>query len=443
MEQEQPLATSKSLRQYWIFFNGQLISLLGSSVVQFALIWWLSVTAAVDYPGQKGLILSLAMVAGFAPFVVTTLFSGVLVDRWNRKLVIMIADTAQAIITAGLMILFYLNLVKLPYILIILALRAVAQGFQNPAVQAIIPIMVPREKLTRVNSMEFLFNGLIQLIGPVIGATLIEWLGIDQMANILWIDVITFAIAVIPVLIIHIPDITKAKREAAEKPSFKSEFMEGINFLKDNNGLLTLLVTFTVINILMAPTQVLLPLMVLDKTLLAGTAGTLALIMAFAQGGSIVASFTMGVKPLFKNNAIGVVIPQFVSYIAIIFVALMASLGNLWGVVVFLTISGITMPLMNVSSQTIWQSCVPPELQGRVMSVRMVIAWVLIPVAQLFGGILSDYIGIVNVFYIGGIIGVFYLVFAVIKTDLLVVEEKLGLTKPKVVVDTEISPVTN
>ena len=107
MEVQQPnitdLADTSSLKQYWFFFSGQIFSIFGSSVVQFAIIWWITLVSKQNYPDQTGLVLALASIAGFAPFVLTGLVSGVLVDRWNRKMVIGIADGLQAMITGVLL----------------------------------------------------------------------------------------------------------------------------------------------------------------------------------------------------------------------------------------------------------------------------------------------------------------------------------------------------
>ncbi|KKK73746.1 hypothetical protein LCGC14_2890720, partial [marine sediment metagenome] len=171
--------------------------------------------------------------------------------------------------------------------LLILAVRSVAQGFHSPATAAIIPLLVPKNKLTKVNSVENIFNSTVSLIGPIVGAVLVEVIGVENMAAILWIDIITFIIAVFPVLIISIPDITKKKREQKEN-SFSSEFKEGVSFIKNQDGLLSLLTTFTVLNIMITPVFVLLPLVIIDPSLINGNASTLAIFMVITQIGAII-----------------------------------------------------------------------------------------------------------------------------------------------------------
>ncbi|MHA2253441.1 MAG: MFS transporter [Candidatus Kariarchaeaceae archaeon] len=432
-----PTADSASLKQYWFFLSGQLLSLLGSSIVQFAMIWWIAVISQDEYPGKSGFILGLAAVLGFGPTLVTSLFAGVYVDRWNRKLVIAIADFSQAIVTAVLIVLFYLDQATLIHVLLILTLRAVAQGFHGPATEAIIPLLVPKEKLTEVNSVGFLFNGVIFLIGPVIGALLVEFFGVENLGTILLVDVFTFIAAIIPVLLIHIPDITKEKRESEDKPSFRSEFQEGVGFIREKKGLLSLLTTFTVANILGSPIFVLLPLIVLDPDLLDGNASTLAIIIAVSQVGSILGAFIMSKWMLFKNNVHGVVIGQSIFYISLFIAAASAIMGNIYGVWLAFAINGFSNPLMNVCSQTIWQSVVPLELQGRVMSVRSVIAWLFIPVSQLLAGILADFVGAVYIILVAPLFGGIFLVYAWFMTGLPIVEQTLGLESPEEMVPQE------
>ena len=428
---------NQSLRSYWFFFSGQLVSLFGSSVVQFAIIWWLTVTSQSNpkYAGQAGTILGIASFAGFFPFLMTSLFAGVLVDRWNRKIVIAIADFIQAFVTGILIILFYVDQASLPYVLIVLAIRAMAQGFHSPATQAIIPLLVPREKLTRVNSFENIFNSTINLLGPVFGALLIELFGVENLGHILWIDLITFLFAIIPTIKIFIPDITKEKRKAKET-SFKQEFGEGIGFIRKTKGLLSLLITFTVVNIVSAPVFVLIPLVIKDPELFNGGASIFAIFVALSQGGAILGGVIMARKPIFKKNAKGVAFGQSMIYVSIFMIIIGVYQVNLIILFIGAFFDGLSLPFANIPSQTIWQSVVPPDLQGRVMSVRSVIAWTMIPVSELVGGYISDQVGILNVFIGGFLIGLVFLVYAWFMTDFPRVEQILGINQDTPIAET-------
>ena len=147
-----------TFRGYLFFGAGQLVSLLGSSIAAFVIVWWITLeTGSLVY-------LSIASFLGFAPMVVLTPFAGVLVDRWNRKPLTISVDLLQAMATVALIVLFWLNVVSIWHVLALSALRSVFQAFHHPAVSALTPLMVPRDKLSRVNGLIFFFSGLINLI---------------------------------------------------------------------------------------------------------------------------------------------------------------------------------------------------------------------------------------------------------------------------------------
>jgi DHA3 family macrolide efflux protein-like MFS transporter len=194
-------ADQTTFRSYLGFFSGQQVSLLGSSVVQFAIIWWITIATE---EALVPLYLSIALIAGFAPMIVVTPFAGVLVDRLNRKVLIGLVDMLQALATVVLIILFWSGVAAVWFVFGILAFRSVCQAFHSPAVTAIVPLMVPRDKLSRINGLSYLLNGVMTMLGPVVGAVLLVFWTVDW---ILWVDPVTFMVAVIPLLLIRIPSI--------------------------------------------------------------------------------------------------------------------------------------------------------------------------------------------------------------------------------------------
>jgi DHA3 family macrolide efflux protein-like MFS transporter len=166
--------------------------------------------------------LSIAALLGFAPLVFLGPFTGVLGDRLNRKNVIMLADFGQALATIVLIVFFFLNMASIYVALGLLFVRGIFQAFHSPAVQAIVPSMVPKDKLGRVNSIESTLNGVVQLGGPVIGALLLAFARIEQ---VLWIDPITFAVAITVLIFIKIPSV----RKQVEALSFSKDIREGFS----------------------------------------------------------------------------------------------------------------------------------------------------------------------------------------------------------------------
>ena len=298
MEQTENIAypTPNSAKSYLFFLSGQIISLFGSSIVQFALVWWITITATQDpvLKNYTGLILGVAAFLAFGPMVFTFFFSGVLVDRWNRKWTIFLMDFIQAFFSTLLMLLFFINLATIPIVLVVVTLRGIAQGFHMPAEQAIIPLLVPREKFVQIDSIQKLGTSVTQMLGPVIGAVIINLFGVSQIGLILSFDAITFLIALVPLILINIPPVQR-KKEHIENPSFKNELFEGIGFIKNTKGLLALLTTFTVVNIFVTPVMTLLPLVVLGSftTDVAFGSAILAIALLFSQVGSILLSLNV------------------------------------------------------------------------------------------------------------------------------------------------------
>ncbi|UCE12363.1 MAG: MFS transporter, partial [Candidatus Heimdallarchaeota archaeon] len=292
-----------NLKGYIFFWIGQLISLLGSSIVQFAIIWWITVETSSEF------ILALSTFLGFGSTMIFTPIAGVFVDRWSRKKLIATVDCLQALATISLILSFIAGIADIFFVLTIITLRGIFQAFHGPAVQAIIPLLVPKEKLSRMNGFGYLFNGLIFMIGPLVGALLLNFFILQE---ILWLDVVTFLVAVVPTIIISIPSI-KTPKLVKEKPPFLTELSEGITFVRNQQGLLALLAVFTAANFFMQPLFVLLPLFIKDIHL--GGPEELALLFAVMQAGLIGTSLIMSIWKGFENNAHGVALGLFIMYV--------------------------------------------------------------------------------------------------------------------------------
>lgn len=402
-----------NLKGYIILWIGQLISLLGSSIVQFAIIWWITITTESEF------MLSLSFFLGFGPTVFLIPFAGVFVDRWSRKKIIATVDFLQAMVTVFLIYLFSIGLelgVLVVWVLVVITLRAFFQAFHNPAVDAIVPLLVPKEKLSRMNGLNYFFTGVIYLTGPVIGALLLE---IWFVWEVMWLDAITFLFAIFPTIIVAIPSV-KAIKITNEKPTFRKEFTEGFLFVKNKEGLLALLAVFTAANFFINPLFVLLPMFVKYNHL--GGATDLAFLMAVQQAGLIVGSIFMSSWKGFKNNANGVGIGLFIMYLGFL-ICTIAPTGNFLVIASGTGIMGFTLPVANIASQTIWQKIVPPEKMGRVMSVRRSIAQSSGPISTILSGIMAELLGIVMVFFIAVSLGLIFLGYSWLFTGFRKVEQ--------------------
>ena len=404
---------ASNLKGYLFFWSGQLTSLLGSNIVQFVLIWWITVET------ESALYLSLSAFIGFAPTILLTPVAGVLVDRLNRKGLLGSVDFLQALATVVLLFLFRFNFATVPILLGFIALRGLFQAFHTPAIQALIPIMVPRKHLNRFNSIEFFMNSIIFLIGPLIAAVLYAAFPMHQ---ILWIDFATFLAAVIPLFFIRIPKLeSELKKKEKEKGAFFKEFKEGIVFIKEKKGLLSLLSVFTAVNLFLVPLFVLLNLFVLNH---GGGEIQLSYVLAFSQVGTIVGSVLFILWKGFKKKVHGVVLGIFLSYVGYLIVTLTPT-GLFWFMGIGMLIIGFALPMANISSQTIWQTVVPKEKLGRVMSVRIAIAQMTAPVGMILSGVIAEAISIQYLFIASLILGVLALAISWFLTSVRKVEDDI------------------
>jgi len=395
-----------TFRNYLFFWAGQLVSLLGSSIAQFVIIWWITLETG------SALYLSLASFLGLAPMVILAPFAGVFVDRWNRRALIFVADFLQALATLILVFLFWLGVVSIWHILILLTIRGILQAFHSPALLAIIPLMIPKEKLSRMNGLNYLCSGAVTLVGPVVAALL---LGLWKIHQILWIDMATFIVAFIPLLMIKIPSVRKEQ----DKSSFKEEFLEGFTFIRNAKGLLPLLILATALNFLLVPLSTLLPYYVKFDHL--GEAPDLALVMAFLQGGILAGGLVMAVIKGFKKKMVAAGLSIYITFLGYALVAL-TPIREFWFMAISALIMALCVPVANVTLQTILQTVVPIKMQGRVSSVVMALASAATPLGMILSGTIVEFIRTANLFLGCAIMGILIVTLSWLFTDIKHVE---------------------
>ena len=379
------IATPTTFRSYLIFWMGQLISLLGSSIIHFVVIWWITLVT-----GDPNL-LGLTNFFGMLPLIVLSPIAGVFIDRWNRKIIILISDFMQALITFWLLLVFFFNVEEVFLVILINSLRGVCQAFHFPTIKAIIPIMIPKDKLSRMNAVDYLFSGLVHIAGPAIGAVLNRLFSIHM---ILWVDIITFFIAVIPLIMIKIPHVSESKGKR-ESFSFFKDLKMGFRVLKEVPGLLILVIFISVINFLGQPFGVLLPLLV--NSVHFGDELDLAFIMVLMQIGMISGAVITSLKKDWKNRVFlitGCVLLSVVGYA----LSAIAPIGAFYIIGIGGLIRAGMTPLINTNFLTIIQLHVPPEKQGKVMSIVVSLAWAVIPPGSLVAGFLGGVMGIVPLY---------------------------------------------
>ncbi|MHA1356119.1 MAG: MFS transporter [Candidatus Heimdallarchaeota archaeon] len=376
----------KTFKQYLFLFSGQQISMLGSSIVSFAIIWWLTITT------QSEMMLGVASLVSLGPYVLVAPFSGMLADKFNRKTILIIVDAFQAIVTVTLSILFLTNHVSTAIIFVILGLRGTAQAFQAPVSMSIAPTMVPKKQLSRMNGLSYLFSGLINIVGPAIGAALFVIPGIN-LGMVLWVDLITFVIAIIPLIIVKIPSVVKPEEEeeGQVKESFIMQMTEGFTALKNIKGMLALLFGAMTVNFFMSPLMALLPLFV--NKVHGGTEVNYALVIGMLQAALVVGGLFMSLFKGFKKPVLIFLfslIVQACCQIALTFVPTDIA-GRFWIIGAILFVLAIPFSILDVSFITSIQVLVPKEKLGRVIATIMAISPAIRPLGQFLSGVIAEY----------------------------------------------------
>ncbi len=394
----EPTATVQTFRSYIFFWSGQLFSLLGSSIVQIVLIYW------IYYETKSLTIVSLATFFSFLPIFILGPLAGVFADRWNRKLLIGLSDFCQALTTFSLVLLFFFNIQQVWLIILINSIRGVFQAFHWPVVNAIIPLMIPKKHLSRMNGINYFFTGLVNTMGPIIAGILLILFPIDM---ILWVDVLTFLIAITPLLLIKIPPILK-KFLPKHKRSYFREFKVGFKAIKVVPGLLTLLFVATILNFLGNPFSTLMIPYISGTH--SGSVANLAIVLASIQAGMFVGAIIVVIKKVWNKKPLIIFAGILIGEIGHLILALappqnflMISIGGF--------MFAFIVPFVNTMFLTILQTVIPPDKQGRVMSNVITIVTLVSPIAMLISGPIAELIGITTLFIISAMLNFIFIIF--------------------------------
>lgn len=389
------LANNTTFKEYLFFWIGQLFSLLGSMVVFFVITWWL----ADVYESE--ILLAFATFLGMLVYTISMPVAGVIADKFNRKIVILVADSSQAFLTFLLILFFTFGVANIATVLTFISLRFLCQAFHAPTVNSVIPTMVPKDKLSRINGINFLFTGVVQLLAPFIGATLIIFIAIE---SILWIDVITFFIALIPLLMINIPKVNHISKTEGSKQKlrFLKEFKLGLKTLILVPGLLIMAILSMLLNFLVTPINALMPLFVIKYH--NGGPELLAYSEMVFTGGLISGAILTSIKKHW-NNKLRVIFYSILGAMVGYMIFALAPRGSLLILGIGGVILGFNIPIINSLYQTFLQLTVPADKLGRVSSIDSTLSSAISPVGSLLSGPLAVLMGIPLLFFSCGLIG--------------------------------------
>ena len=399
---------------FFTIWGGQALSLLGSQLVQFALIWYLTVETS------SATVLATASLVGLLPYVAFGPIIGTLVDRWDRRKVMLIADSIVALVTVLLAFLFTTGQTAIWHIYLVMFIRSLSGGFHGNAMSASTALMVPVEHLTRIQGINQMLNGGLNVISAPLGALL---LSILPLQGILAVDVITAAFAIIPLFFITVPQperIVRKLDQREEHPSVWHDFKDGLNYVASWPGLLMLGLMAIVINFLLTPAGSLLPLLVKDY--FGGGAVELGWVNSASGIGVIVGGLALGVWGGFKRKILTTLLGLFGLGAGVLVLALAPSTNFFWAVIAAL-IYGVMQPITNGPIGAIMQSTVTPDMQARAGSLLGSLAGGMAPIGLLIAGPISDFVSIQAWFFIGGVLCIFMAVLGLFLPALMNIEE--------------------
>ena len=365
----------KGMRGFTIIWFGQFSSMLGTTMSQFALTIW-----AWEKTGTAT-ALALAGLAFVLPNILVYPVAGALVDRLNRKLVMMLSDIASGIGTITILLLYTTGILEIWHLYVVFVFMGLFQSFQFPAYSAAVSTMIDKEQYGRASGMLSLAQSASGIFAPIAAGILI---GIIGTSGILILDLCTMALAIGALLIVHIP---KSKSEGVKaKTSLLQDSLFGFKYILQRRGLLGLQLVFFLINFTGSLCFPLLTPMIMSQTgnntVILGTVNS-----AFGAGGvvgGIILSAWGGPKKRVHGVLAGMALSCLLGY------TVMGLGGSLyvWAAGAFIMM--LFNPVINGSNQAIWQSKVPPEMQGRVFSARAFIALMSQPIAMAITGPIAD-----------------------------------------------------
>ncbi len=363
---------------FTLVWAGQLISVLASTMTQFALtIWAYQETGSVT-------ALGIVNTAFIVPFLLLSPIAGAMVDRYNRKLMMMLSDLAAITATMGILIIYMTGDLQMWHLYVAAAVNGLGNTFQWPAYSAAISTMVPKENYGRANGMMSLVESGPAVLAPILAGFLLPLI---QLNGILLIDLLTFLLAITALLLVHVPQPEKTVEGQAGGGNIFREAVYGFRYIFDRRGLLGLLVFFICLNFvigLSAPKAA----FILSRT--GNNSAALGTVQSTAAIGAVVGGLLVGFWGGFKRRMKSIFIGEALTGL---FILVLFGLGRSLPFWMAAILVGEIFPVFtNGASQAIWQAKVAPDVQGRVFAARRMIAWSVSPITPILAGLLADYV---------------------------------------------------
>ena len=374
-----PIERPSGMLGFTIAWVGQVVSLLGTNMTAFALTIW-----AFELTGSAT---ALALVGFFyvTPMLVFSPIVGAIVDRSNRKWMMAISDLASGIATLGVLGLYLAGQLQIWHLFVANAIMGLFQSFQWPAYSAAISVMLPKEHYGRANGMMSLAESGSGIFAPLLAGAV---LGIVGLGGVLFIDIATFVFAILTLSAIHVPQPPLTEDGLEGRGNLFQEAAYGFRYILARPSLLGLQSVFLLGNFFASMVFIILAPMILARTnndeLIYGS------VMSAGAVGGVIGGLVMSAWGGPKRRIHGVLGGWI---LASLVEGVVMGLGRslpVWAAASLL--GAFFVPVINGSNQAIWQAKVAPDVQGRVFSIRRLIAWFVNPVAMLVVGPLADYV---------------------------------------------------
>jgi len=383
----------KHWKRRFVFLGiGQAASMLTSSILQMSVVWYLTERTG------SAVIITLSTLCGYLPRAIVGLFSGSLIDRFNRKVVLVLSDAGIALMALSLSLVALRGELPLWFIFLVLALRSVGAAFHTPSLNAITPSIVPKEQLGRCAGVLQSFESVSLILSPAIAAILYQ---VWNLGFIVLLDVLGAAAAIIIVLLLRIPD--NRNMEVTEGLHILRDTKEGVVALRKEPGMMTVMVISTLYAFIYFPIGSMYPL--ITMTYFGGTVADSSVVEIIFSSGTLMGSFVLGIIGNRISKIYGITASIGIYGIGALLSGLLVP-GALSYFMVFTAIMGLTIPFFYGLRTAIFQSRIPDEYLGRVLSFSYSVSMFAGPVGLLLGGGFSEAVGVNRCFMICGILAI-------------------------------------
>lgn len=373
--------------RFFTVWIGQAFSLFGSSLVDFALIWWLT-----EVTGSET-ILALSTLTALVPTMLLGPFAGSLIDKFSRRKVMILADGGIAVVTLCLLAAFLTGAEQVWMFFVVLFLRSLGSAFHQPAMLASTTLMVPEDQLTRIGGMNRILQGAMKIVAPTLGAMLISLFDVE---SVLFIDVVTASIAVGTLLFVSIPN--PEVRES--KINVWQDTLDGIHYLRGARNVLFVVLTCTLANVFCGPTNAFRPLLI--KEVFGGGAAEIGYVGSLSGIGLLVGGFIMSVWKGFKRKLITSGLGW--GGVGLFFMLVALCPGNMFGLALFFFFAaGVSGAVGGAPLDAFYQTYVPDELQGRVFSLLTTLDNLTVPIGLIISAAAGDRVPVPVWFFLVGI----------------------------------------